>query len=137
MLLLSGVAAIAPACGGGSSTKTLKLQLGEYSIDASNNTVKAGKVRLDVKNAGGVPHEVVVVRADNVDKLPKQADGGIDEDRIAESDKAGEVGDIAAGATKTHTFDLSAGTYVLFCNIVDDANVSHFAHGMSTVLKVT
>jgi uncharacterized cupredoxin-like copper-binding protein len=136
MLVLTGTLSIAAACGGGSSNKTLKVQLDEYSIKPSTDAVKAGKVRLDVQNIGDVVHEVVIVRAGAADKLPKKTDGSIDEDKIVESDKAGEVKEIGPGATKSNTFDLSPGAYVLFCNLVDDGNVSHFSQGMSSVLKV-
>ena len=60
--------------------------------------------------------------------------GDVDEEAIPEADKLGESGDVAAGKRVTKTFDLSPGTYVMFCNI-DDKNpdgsvTNHFQEGM-------
>ena len=65
--------------------------------------------------------------------------GAIDEEAIAEADKMGESGDVAAGKTVTKTFNLPAGTYVMFCNIDSKSSgkpLNHFTHGMVTTLTV-
>ena len=63
----------------------------------------------------------------------------VDEEAIAESDKMGETGDVAARSSVTKTFDLPAGTYVMFCNI-DSKNgagvLNHFTRGMVATLLV-
>lgn len=126
------------------SSANVRLQ--EFSIVTSASVVKAGRVTLNVSNVGGDTHEVVIVRAANVAALPlvttagDRSVGAIDEEAIAEADKAGETGDIKAQAHAVRRFDLTPGTYVMFCNIdtkSKDATVTnHFAHGMHAVLTV-
>ena len=49
-----------------------------------------------------------------------------------------EVEDIAVGDTPTLTVDLTAGSYVLICNICDEAEQeSHHQEGMRTTFTVT
>jgi hypothetical protein len=82
----------------------------------------------------------VIVRADDPASLPTKPDGSVDEDKIDPSDQIGEIEDIEQGAKVSKTFDLDPGSYVLFCNVVqDDVNppISHFAKGMSTSFNVS
>ena len=64
--------------------------------------------------------------------------------------KVGEIANVAAGTSRTHVFDLAPGSYVVFCNLVDQmghgnmmggmgggmAHV-HFDLGMHTTFNVT
>jgi len=61
----------------------------------------------------------VIVRASDAASLPTEADGSVDEARIQDTDKAGEILDVAAGKSVTKTLDLSAGRYVAICNLVE------------------
>ena len=70
-------------------------------------------------NEGSETHELVIVRADDTVSLPTKSDGSVDEDKIPESDKPGEIADIKAGATVTKTINLASGNYVAICNLVD------------------
>jgi len=47
-----------------------------------------------------------------------------------------EIGDILLGSTQSKAFTLSAGSYVLFCNIVDSGYV-HYKLGMRIGFTVT
>jgi hypothetical protein len=53
----------------------------------------------------------------------------------------GELENIKKGKTKSKTFKLSTGPYILLCNTVDTEEdgtvVSHFARGMSTVINAS
>ena len=124
---------------------TAKIDLQEISIAVHPGLVQSGKVTLQVKNTGSIIHELVVVRAASAAALPKvkkageRSVGAIDEEKIPESDKLGETGDVPVGSTVTKTFKLTPGTYVVFCNI-DTKNggkvLNHFVHGMAAPLVV-
>jgi hypothetical protein len=92
-------------------------------------------------------HEMVLVRAPNVDVLPKvsvangdRLTGDIDEEAIPEADKPGEA-EIKKGTTVTKTIRLTPGTYVMFCNIdtmlPDGTSFNHFQRGMSNVITAS
>jgi hypothetical protein len=110
------------------------------------NTLHSGTVTLTANNVGGEEHELVIVRAASVDSLPTMPDGSVDEDKIAESDKMGEIEDVAAQTEKSKTFDLPAGDYVAFCNVVDkmtdmttdgeDSGHVHYSSGMHVAFPV-
>ena len=58
---------------------------------------------------------------------------------IPEADQIGELKGIKPGKKKAKAFRLSAGSYIVFCNIVAENGgtaVSHFAEGMFTTLDV-
>lgn len=93
--------------------------LDEWSVVPPKGDVAAGKVAVTATNNGSETHELVIVRAEDASSLPLKADGSVDEDKIPESKKAGEIADLAAGKSATKTLDLPAGDYVAFCNIVD------------------
>jgi hypothetical protein len=124
---------------------TAKITLQEFSISVHPGLVQSGKVKLEVDNVGSITHELVIVRAASPSALPRvktageRAVGAVDEEAIPESAKMGESGDVTAGSTVTKTFDLPAGTYVVFCNI-DTKNgsavLNHFVHGMVATLVV-
>jgi hypothetical protein len=93
--------------------------LSEFKINL-DGTIPAGQVDVKIDNQGGEKHEVVIVTANDAASLPKKADGSVDEDKIPEADKIGESGDVPDRTSTTKSFTFKAGTYVAFCNIVDD-----------------
>ncbi len=93
--------------------------LSEFTIVPPTNALHAGSVPITADNVGGEVHELVIVRAATADALPKKADGSVDEDKIAAADKVGEIDKVAARSQQSQTLDLTSGTYVAFCNIVD------------------
>jgi len=76
-------------------------------------------VRITATNHGHETHELVIVRASDAGSLPTKADGSVDEDKIQDTDKAGEITDVAAGKSVTKTLDLPAGRYLAICNLVE------------------
>jgi hypothetical protein len=124
-----------------SNKPDVKVGLKEYTVSLDPSTPKNGKLEIEAKNEGSVTHEMVIVRAESADALPTDADGAVDEDQIPEADKAGEIAEFDAGKTVTKTFDLSAGNYVVFCNITetksDNSVLSHFVEGMHSNLAVS
>jgi uncharacterized cupredoxin-like copper-binding protein len=117
-----------------------KVRLVEFEVKPKRPVVADGKTKFVVKNAGDDEHEFIIVRGAVPSALPTKADGSVDVDRIPTADQIGELQGIKPGKTRSRTYKLSAGTYILFCNLVDDdsksTSVSHFAAGMYTTLEV-
>jgi hypothetical protein len=93
--------------------------LTEFKV-ALDGTIPAGAVNVKIDNQGGEKHELVIVAAKDANALPKKSDRSVDEDKISEGDKLGESGEVAARSSITKTFTFTPGTYMAFCNIVDD-----------------
>jgi uncharacterized cupredoxin-like copper-binding protein len=127
-------AALLVGCGGGSDTTGVDVALKEFTVTSDPIEVEAGETEFTADNIGSEIHEMVMVRAKSAADLPTDADGAVDEDQIAKDDQVGEVEDVAVGKTKSISFDLRTGDYVIFCNIVDDESdgtkLSHFKEGM-------
>jgi uncharacterized cupredoxin-like copper-binding protein len=127
-------AALLVGCGGGSDTTGVDVALKEFTVTSDPIEVEAGETEFTANNIGSEIHEMVMVRAKSAADLPTDADGAVDEDQIAKDDQVGEVEDVAVGKTKSISFDLRTGDYVIFCNIVDDESdgtkLSHFKEGM-------
>jgi hypothetical protein len=125
------------AAGGG--VDAVNVTLKEWSITAETSSAAAGAVTFAVRNDGEEPHELVILRATPADLTV--VDGQVDEEALGEEAFVGEVESFESGGTCEGTFELTAGEYVLFCNILeeeDDGEVeSHFDHGMITTFTVT
>ena len=123
-LLVAVLGIVAAGCGtmGGSDSslpvKAGRFRLDEWSITADRSTLHAGAQTITASNIGHETHELVIVGASDAASLPTESDGSVNEARL-ESATVGEIADIAPGTSKTHTFELPAGTYVVFCNIVE------------------
>jgi hypothetical protein len=119
----------------------LKVRLIEFKVRPARDFIAKGKTKVLLKNAGTKTHEFVVVRGDDAAELPTAADGSVDEDQIPKRDQVGEVEDIKKGKVKSKVFKLPPGSYILFCNVVDEAAdgtvVSHFAEGMHTTIEAS
>ena len=93
--------------------------LSEFTIVPPATELRAGKLSLTANNVGGEMHELVIVRADSVSAIPLQSNGSVNEAKIGKVDKLGEIKEVSSGSRRTKTFELSRGTYLAFCNIVD------------------
>jgi hypothetical protein len=111
----------------------------EWSIRPPTESLKAGNVRVVADNVGGAAHELVIIRADSLDDLTV-VDGKVDEDALPTGAFIGEIEEFPAGSKCDATFALSAGTYILLCNIAgkntDGTALSHFENGMSAIVTV-
>lgn len=158
-IALTGCGSDTTTTGSGSSDPSdPTFQLGDFVVTLDRPSIPSGKVTINARNDGGEDHELVIVRADAVSDLPTKADGSVDEDKIAEADRRGEIEDVRADQTKSGTFELEPGTYVAFCNLVDEMGSGmmgggqtpstmmgggtgtghvHFALGMHQLLTVT
>jgi uncharacterized cupredoxin-like copper-binding protein len=100
------------------ATGPIAVSLREFTITPSAVAAPAGKVTFTVRNAGTVPHELVVVRTD------KPAAGLLRGARADETGNVGETGDMKPGLSKRLTLNLNAGHYALVCNLP-----GHYAAG--------
>lgn len=141
MVGLVAVGLAITACGGDDDAggDTIDVVVSEWTVEAPA-TAKAGTVTINATNDGGETHELVVVRADSSAGFVQDETGKVDEDGFAEGDFIGEITEFEAGTSSSGTFELTPGTYILFCNIVeeeaDGTFESHFMEGMQTTLVV-
>jgi len=113
------VALLAAGCGGGgqqgggqpggaATGSAVTVTEKEWSIEFAPSTLKAGQMKLVVKNEGSIEHNFVIEGA-NV-----------------------EMDAIPAGQSKELTVNLKPGTYTVVCNIP-----GHQEAGMKTTITVT
>jgi uncharacterized cupredoxin-like copper-binding protein len=136
LAMLVVVPGVIAGCGqsgtGGTVESIVTAELGEYYIKLDKTTVPAGKVTFAVTNVGKMDHELIIFKTDlAADKLPTEKDDPtrVDEEKIG---AIGEVEDIGPNKTKSGTFDLTAGKYVLICN-----KPGHYVAGQRIAFEVT
>ena len=120
-------------------TQQVVLTLNEFTIKGPAET-KGGIVTFVSENAGKEPHELVIVKGEKAEGLPTDADGGLDEEKLPEGGLIGEIEPFNGGQLCKGAFKLTAGKYVLLCNIVEEeggVKESHFKEGMHAPLTVT
>ena len=149
--ILVAVLFVAAACGDddgddssgddGGSDADVAVVLTEWAVTADPTTADAGSLVFEATNEGGDAHELVIVRGDDPEALPIDDTGKVIEDDLAEGDFIGEIEEFDSGGTESATFDLDAGDYILFCNIVEEEAdgqfESHFLEGMVTEFVVS
>lgn len=128
------------ACGGGSGSTKVSVELREFEITPNRLSVPAGSVSFAVRNVGGLLHEMVVVLTDlPPERLPTTSDGRFDP-RGAGVRVVAAVSSVAPRAAKTRTLRLGVGRYVLLCNIPaepTEGTPAHFAEHMHATFQVT
>jgi uncharacterized cupredoxin-like copper-binding protein len=101
----------------------------DFSLTTSAASFPAGDMTFGIHNAGPSAHEFVIIRTDDApDALPVE-NGVIPEDQI---DLVDEAEDIAPGTDTSLDVNLSAGSYVLVCNLP-----AHYGAGMRAAFTVT
>jgi hypothetical protein len=123
-----GSGAGAPAAAGAATSGGGAAQVKERDFKITGpRTLPPGKVDLSVDNTGPDDHELIVVRA--AGPLPRRADGlTVNEDAIEKQ----TVATLEPGMGVRHvTADLSAGRYVMFCNMQ-----GHYLGGMHHAFRV-
>jgi len=109
--------------------------LDEWSVVLEEGELAAGNVTFEATNEGDDDHELVVVRGATAD-LPI-VDGVVDEEGLPEADFIGEIEPFDGSCDGT--FELTAGTYTLFCAIVEEEDgtvENHYELGMVTEVEV-
>ena len=103
-------------------------ELTDYKITVNVPSVKAGKIKIGVRNLAAMEHSFEVIKSDlPPDKLP--VDGA--SAKANEDGKVGEIKSIPAGKSASVTVDLQPGKYVFICNIA-----GHYQLGMHTGFTV-
>lgn len=131
LILVAGCA----AAGGG----TVKVTLQEWAVQRDKAELPAGSITFEVTNSGPADiHEFVVIRTDLAPgSLPTDSTGAVDEEGEGIDEVMGEIEDIEVGADGTLTLNLTAGKYVLLCNIYsEEENEAHYHEGMRTDFTV-
>jgi uncharacterized cupredoxin-like copper-binding protein len=109
---------------------TLDVSLSEFHVTPSIGTGSAGTVTFNVSNNGTIPHDFLVIKTDvAADALP--VDSATFQVRVSELNVVKSQPAIASGTSVQVTVDLSAGHYVLICNIA-----SHYQTGMHAAFTV-
>ena len=125
--LLAGLTAAASPAGSASSAGgTVTLTLSEWKLSTARATVTAGRVTFVARNAGTMPHELLVLRSDRHHHLLR-VEGG----RVVESGRVGRIPRFPSGASKRVTLKLAPGKYILLCNIL-----GHYQAGQYAALRV-
>ena len=121
-----------------SGAAQVNVVLKEWSIEVSPATVKAGQVYFLADNQGPLaPHEVVVIKSRAAPDSLTAVEGVVPEQTV---NVIGEIEGFAPYTKASGVFNLTPGTYVLICNIVEikEGQVeSHYLLGMHTVFTVT
>jgi len=103
-------------------------ELSDYKITVNVPSVKAGKIKIGVRNLAAMEHSFQVLKTDLLpDKLP--VDGA--SAKAKEDGKVGDIPSIPAGKSASVTVDLVPGKYVFICNVA-----GHYQLGMHTGLAV-
>jgi uncharacterized cupredoxin-like copper-binding protein len=132
--VVAGCSSPASSEAGGTVTVTLT----EWAIVTDAASVPAGDVEFVVTNAGTqFKHEFVVIKTDLAPADLPAVDGKVDE-AGAGITFIGEVEEMEIGASETASFELTAGKYVLICNVVEAAGAheSHYNEGMRVAFTV-
>jgi uncharacterized cupredoxin-like copper-binding protein len=122
------VAACATPADSAPSDSQVVAELADSKITVNVPTVKAGKIKIGVRNVGTMEHSFQVLKTDLApDKLPTDGASA----KAKEDGKVGEIKSIAAGKSSAVTLDLTPGKYVFICNIA-----GHYQLGMHTGFTV-
>ena len=105
----SGARSTSPAAGG-----PIEVLLLDFALALEAEVATAGEVTFAVRNAGEVPHELVVTSTD-LDAAELPVDALLVDEGAVEVVARSSLLDI--GGTEELTVDLPAGHYVLICNL--------------------
>ncbi len=132
LMAVAMTAMAAMACSAaGSVPPVVTVDMNEFSMRPSLAAVQAGTVTFKVVNHGAIEHEMVILKTNLSPKdLVMQANGA-KMDEAASGKAVGEVEGVEIGQTKTGTFTLEPGHYVLVCN-----EPEHYKQGMAAAFDV-
>ena len=103
----------------------LRVDVAEWSVVPSVGVVRAGRVRIVVRNLGAVPHSLVVARTAGFgDELPLRGNRAV-------ATPVGLPVSLEPGAVKSFVVQLAAGSYVLLDNLP-----WHYWKGTSVAISV-
>lgn len=133
MLGLAGLSAL--ACGGAAGAEpnagdgtTVAVGLKEFAIDLDRKDAPAGAATFKTTNKGTTPHELVVIKTDLAADRLAVKDRSVDASGLT---VLGAITELASARSASQTFELTAGKYVLICNLP-----AHYQAGMRTAFTV-
>jgi uncharacterized cupredoxin-like copper-binding protein len=136
-LSLSAIAlALFASCSSGSShqaaaTSTVRVKEQDFRIAVAPARVRAGTVRLVLRNQGPDTHELLIVRSPS-SALPLRSDGLTVNETALDPATVGVIEGKEPGTAEEVLLHLKPGRYELFCNMA-----GHYLGGMRAVLVVT
>jgi uncharacterized cupredoxin-like copper-binding protein len=128
--------ALLPSCSSGPSNRAargvvVRVTERDFRIKVSPARVRAGNVRLLIRNEGPDTHELLVVRAPR-GRLALRSDALTVNEEALDGATAGEEEAQEPGSVHELVVRLKPGRYELFCNMA-----GHYLGGMSAELEVT
>jgi hypothetical protein len=100
-----------PVAGSGTRMPTLRADVGEWSIVPSVGALRAGRIRIDVRNLGAEAHQIVITRTGNfAARLPLRGT------RAVVHPEARPIL-VHAGGRASFVVTLRPGSYVLLDNL--------------------
>lgn len=140
-IVATAVAVIAPAWA--AKKGKLDVEIREWNLTLSEESLPAGEIEVSVKNKGKEAHELAFIKLntnDAVGRLPVDKNGAIDEAAMTWGKLIGEVEGLDPGKKDKITLNLKPGRYAVVCNMVEkepDGSIeAHYSMGMSAQLKV-
>ena len=136
LLLTLGLACAGGAAAGCGSTpasapeRVVHVSERDFQIQVRPGRLRAGPVRVVVRNLGPDRHELLMVRLRG-GGLPLRRDGTTVDEEALQRALAAQLEPTEPGSTHVVEARLRPGRYVLFCNME-----GHFLGGMSRVLVV-
>jgi uncharacterized cupredoxin-like copper-binding protein len=129
---LAALALLVAACAGPAaeapSGSQVVAELADYNITVNVPSVKAGTIKIGVRNLGTMEHSFEVLKTDLApDKLPIDPASA----KAKEDGKVGAIASIPAGKSASVTVDLVPGKYIFICNVA-----GHYQLGMHTGFTV-
>lgn len=121
----------APAAPAGSA---LTIKMSEFKFDPKNATAKAGTVKITAPNVGTAEHELVLFKTNRAPGSFKVSGARVDEEALDKTPGVtgvGEIADVEPKQTKSASFDLTPGRYVMICNVA-----GHYKSGMYGTITV-
>ena len=112
---------------GGGSAGALTIKMGDFFFDPKAATAAAGSVEISAPNVGQTEHELVLFKSDADPGSLPVAGGEVDEAAFEKQGavNVGEIEEVLPGETKSGSFELAAGKYVMICNLP-----GHYLQGM-------
>jgi uncharacterized cupredoxin-like copper-binding protein len=124
------------ACGGSagagespSPEQGIATTLTDFKITPADTEAAAGEVSFDLENDGPSLHTFFLVNTDLAEDALPVTDHVVD---LGALEVVAQSGEVAVGAQAPVTGDLSAGTYVMLCNLP-----GHYEAGMHAAFTVT
>ncbi len=118
VVLSMGCTSSSPDTDAGQSINELTATASEFEFALSTNTVKAGSVKITVKNVGTIAHEFILLREKDAAKLSPIV-AQIKDD------------DLPEGTEKTIQVTLTPGVYEISCHLP-----GHYEAGMKATLTI-